>query len=38
MWFDYNKGGVDWRVESRPILRAAMASDIARLLLVDPRK
>jgi mannan endo-1,4-beta-mannosidase len=38
IWFDYNKGGVDWRVESRPILRAAMASDIARLLLVDPRK
>jgi mannan endo-1,4-beta-mannosidase len=37
MWFDYNKGGVDWRVESRPVLRAAIATDIARLPLINPR-
>ena len=38
IWFDYNKRGVDWRVESRPIVRAAMAGDIAGLTLVNPRK
>ncbi|MGE5136805.1 MAG: glycoside hydrolase family 26 protein [Gemmatimonadota bacterium] len=25
IWFDFNKNGVDWRAESRPILRAALA-------------
>jgi hypothetical protein len=34
IWFDYNKGGVDWRVESRPILRAALAKDVAGIQLV----
>ena len=38
VWFDYNKQGVDWRVESRPVVRAAVASDIAGLPLVNPRK
>jgi mannan endo-1,4-beta-mannosidase len=38
IWFDYNKDGVDWRVESRPILRAALAGDIAELPLINPRK
>ena len=33
IWFDYNKDGVDWRIESRPILRAAVATDVARLHL-----
>ena len=23
VWFDYNKQGVNWRVESRPVVRAA---------------
>jgi len=38
MWFDYNKLGVDWRVESRPLVRAAIAGDVAGLTLVNPRK
>lgn len=38
IWFDYNKNGVDWRVESRPILRAAVARDVARLQLHDVRQ
>jgi mannan endo-1,4-beta-mannosidase len=38
VWFDYNKQGVDWRVESRPVVRAAVAGDIAGLTLVNPRK
>ena len=25
IWFDFDKNGVDWRAESRPILRAALA-------------
>jgi hypothetical protein len=36
MWFDYNKNGVDWRVESRPVLRAAIAGDIGALPLINP--
>jgi Glycosyl hydrolase family 26 len=38
IWFDYNKNGVDWRVESRPAVRAALASDIASLPLLNPRQ
>ena len=38
VWFDYDKQGVDWRVESRPVVRAAVAGDIAGLTLVNPRK
>ena len=38
VWFDYNKQGVDWRVESRPPVRAAVAGDISGLRLVNPRK
>jgi len=38
IWFDYEKAGVDWRIESRPILRAAIAKDVARLGLIDPKK
>ena len=34
IWFDYSKGGVDWRVESRPILRAAIARELTALPLV----
>jgi mannan endo-1,4-beta-mannosidase len=38
IWFDISKGGVDWRVESRPTVRAAMAQDVASLQLVDPKR
>jgi hypothetical protein len=38
MYFDYNKNGVNWNIESRPPLRAAIAGDIADLPLVDPKK
>jgi mannan endo-1,4-beta-mannosidase len=38
IYFDYNKGGVDWQIESRPPLRAAIASDIAGLQLLNPKK
>ena len=34
IWFDYDKAGIDWRVESRPDLRAALATDVAGLPLV----
>jgi mannan endo-1,4-beta-mannosidase len=38
IWFDFDKDGVDWQIESRPTVRAAMATDIARLPLIDPKK
>jgi hypothetical protein len=38
IWFNYDKGGIDWRIESRPILRAAIAGDIAGLQLIDAKK
>jgi mannan endo-1,4-beta-mannosidase len=38
VWFDIDKGGVDWKVESRPTVRAAMARDVATLKLVDPKR
>ena len=38
IWFNYDKAGVDWRVQSRPVLQAALARDIAGLPLVNPRK
>jgi beta-mannanase len=38
IWFDYNKNGVDWRVESRPILRAAVVKDVARLRLLNVQR
>ena len=38
IWFDFNKAGVDWQVESRPAVRAAVAADIAGLRLIDPKK
>jgi hypothetical protein len=31
IWFDIDKDGIDWRVESRPAVRAAMATDVRRL-------
>jgi hypothetical protein len=38
IWFDYDKAGVDWRLESRPDVRAAIATGLAGLRLVDVRK
>lgn len=35
IWFDFNKDGVDWRAESRPPVRAALAHDIATMKLVS---
>ena len=38
IWFDFNKAGVDWQVESRPAVRAAVAAGIADLQLINPKK
>ena len=38
IWFDFDKDGVDWQVESRPTVRAALAGDIAGLQLIDPKR
>jgi hypothetical protein len=38
IWFDFSKDGVDWQIESRPTVRDAVAADIARLPLIDPKK
>lgn len=35
IWFDYHKNGIDWRIESRPILRAALAHDLAPVRLAS---
>jgi mannan endo-1,4-beta-mannosidase len=35
VWFDYDKGGVDWTLAGRPIARAAVASGIAGMHLVS---
>jgi beta-mannanase len=34
IWFDYDKDGVDWRIGSRPQVRAALAGSIANIPLV----
>jgi hypothetical protein len=38
VWFDYDKAGVDWRTESRPPVRAAIAAGLAGLRLANPRR
>jgi mannan endo-1,4-beta-mannosidase len=38
IWFDFDKDGVDWQIESRPAVRDAMAADIARFPLINPKK
>jgi mannan endo-1,4-beta-mannosidase len=38
IWFDYNKDGVDWQVESRPAISTAMSSAIASLQIINPKK
>jgi mannan endo-1,4-beta-mannosidase len=37
VWFDYEKAGVDWRLETRPDVRAAIAAGLAGFPLVDVR-
>ena len=37
IWFDFDKDGVDWQIESRPALRAAMAAGVAGLRLINPK-
>jgi hypothetical protein len=37
-WFDYSKGGVDWRLETRPSVRAAIAAGLAGLTLINPKR
>jgi len=38
VWFDYDKAGVDWRLESRPPVRAPIAAGLAGLPLVDAKR
>jgi mannan endo-1,4-beta-mannosidase len=38
IWFDFNKAGTDWQVESRPAVRAAVAAGVAGLQLINPKK
>jgi mannan endo-1,4-beta-mannosidase len=38
VWFDYNKAGVDWRLESRPPVREAIAGALAGLRRLDVRR
>ncbi len=35
IWFDYNKDGVDWTLEGRPSVRAAVAGSLSGLPLVN---
>lgn len=38
VWFDYNKAGVDWRLESRSAIRSALAQDLDGYQVVNPRQ
>jgi len=35
IWFNYDKAGVDWTLEGRPVVRAAVAGDLAGMHLVS---
>lgn len=35
VWFDYNKGGVNWTIEDRPVVRAAVAGALAGMPLAS---
>jgi mannan endo-1,4-beta-mannosidase len=37
IWFNYDKGGVDWQLGTRPDVRDAIAPGLAKLPLVDVR-
>ena len=38
IWFDFNKDGVNWQLETRPGLSATLAADVANLPLIDPKR
>jgi mannan endo-1,4-beta-mannosidase len=38
VWFDFNKAGVDWRLGSRPPVRAAISAGLAGLPLLNVRR
>lgn len=38
IWFDFDKDGVDWQVESRPSVRDALSRNIAGLQLINPKR
>ena len=38
VWFDFYKAGVDWRLRSRPPVRAAVAAGLAGLPLINARR
>jgi mannan endo-1,4-beta-mannosidase len=38
VWFNYDKAGVDWRLESRSAVRAAVAAGLKGLPLVNPKR
>jgi len=35
IWFNYNKNGIDWTVDGRPAVRAAIAGSVAGMRLVN---
>jgi mannan endo-1,4-beta-mannosidase len=37
VWFDFDKAGIDWRLGSRPPVRAAISTGLAGLRLLDVR-
>jgi hypothetical protein len=38
VWFNYDKVGADWRLESRPPVRAAIAAGLAGLRPVEVKR
>jgi len=38
VWFNYDKAGVDWRLESRPPVRTAVAAGLAGIRLVNVKQ
>jgi mannan endo-1,4-beta-mannosidase len=38
VWFEYDKGGVDWTLADRPPVRTTVAQEIAKLNIVDVRR
>lgn len=38
VWFDYDKAGVDWRLESRPPVQAPITAGLAGVRLVDAKR
>src|SRR5262249_24259915 len=38
VWFEYDKAGVDWRLGSRPLVRAPIAAELPGLRLVNAKR